>query len=70
MKSGEVATSEECLTYTVPQAGKLLGLKKNRAYEAASRGEMPVIRIGKLLKVPKAALHQMLDQARLAKPAA
>jgi excisionase family DNA binding protein len=53
----------ECLVYTVPEAGSLLGLNRNSSYEAAKRGEIPTIKIGKLLKVPKAALHAMIDGA-------
>jgi excisionase family DNA binding protein len=48
---------------TVPEAGKILGLGRNAAYEAARRGDIPVIRIGKLLHVPMAAFHNMLEQA-------
>ena len=62
MKSGETGNAN-CLTYTVPEAGALIGLTKNRSYEAAARGELPVIRIGRLIRVPKAALHAMLEKA-------
>jgi excisionase family DNA binding protein len=51
------------LVYDVPEAGALLGLTRNGSYEAAKRGELPTIKIGKLLKVPKAALHAMIDGA-------
>lgn len=41
------------LTLSVPEAGKrYLGLSRNAAYAAADRGEIPVIRIGRLLRVP------------------
>jgi excisionase family DNA binding protein len=65
MKGLNMTSPDEkcCLVYTVPQAGNLLGLKKNAAYEAAKRGDFPIIRIGKLLRVPKAAFHRMLDQS-------
>lgn len=53
---------EQCLVYEVPEAGAMLGLGRNAAYEAAKRGDIPVIRIGKLIRVPKAAFHQMLDR--------
>jgi excisionase family DNA binding protein len=48
------------LTYTVEEAAQLLGLSRNGAYIAAQRGELPTIRIGKRLLVPKAALDRML----------
>ena len=35
----------------------------NAAYAAAKRGDIPVIRIGKLLRVPKVAFDQMLERA-------
>lgn len=54
---------DECLVYNVPEAGKLLGLTKNAAYVAAKRGDLPTIRIGKLIRVPKAALHAMIESA-------
>jgi hypothetical protein len=49
---------------TVPQAGKLyFGLSKNASYAAAVRGEIPTIKIGRLLRVPVRALEAMLDRA-------
>jgi excisionase family DNA binding protein len=55
-------SNENLLVYDVPEAGALLGLTKNGSYEAAKRGDIPTIRIGKLLKVPKAAFHRLLDE--------
>lgn len=52
---------DEPLTITVPQAGKLVGVGRSAAYAAAHRGELPVVRIGRLLRVPKAALNEMLQ---------
>jgi excisionase family DNA binding protein len=48
---------------TVPEAGKILGLGRNAAYEAAKRGDIPIIRIGKLKRVPRVALDRMLEGA-------
>jgi excisionase family DNA binding protein len=56
-------TQSECLTMSVPAAGKLLGIGKSLAYEAAARGDIPTIRIGRLLRVPIRAVEQMLDAA-------
>ena len=46
--------------YTVPEAGRLLGLGRNAAYDAAKRGDIPTLRIGRLLVVPKLPFHRML----------
>jgi excisionase family DNA binding protein len=54
---------DECLVYDLLQAGRMLGLARGATYRAAANGDLPTVRIGKLLKVPKAALHQMLEPA-------
>ena len=62
---------EAPLTITVPEAGKrYFGMSRGASYAAAERGELPVIRIGRLLRVPVRALEQMLDSADRSKPAA
>jgi len=53
------------LTLSVPEAGKLyFELGKNASYEAARRGEMPVIRIGSRLRVPVVAMERKLADAQ------
>ena len=52
----------QTLVMSVPEAGAKLGLGRNASYVAVGRGEIPVIRIGKLLKVPKVAFQRMLEQ--------
>jgi excisionase family DNA binding protein len=51
-------------TLTVPEVAKLLGIGRNQAYEAAKRGEIPTIRIGKRILVPLVALEQKLRGER------
>lgn len=48
------------VTYSIPEAAALLGINRNTAYEAANRGELPVIKIGKRLLVPRVRLEAML----------
>jgi excisionase family DNA binding protein len=55
--------SDEKLVYTVEEAGERLGLGRNASYGAVGRGEIPSIRIGRLIRVPKIALDQMLAAA-------
>lgn len=50
----------ERLTCTVPEAGALLGIGRDAAYRAASRGDIPVLRVGRRLLVPMVALRRML----------
>lgn len=50
-------------TVSVPEAGKWLGIGRNSSYEAARRGDIPTIRIGRLIRVPVAALARKLEEA-------
>ena len=47
-------------TVSVEEAGRVLGLGRSKSYEAARSGEIPVLRFGRTLRVPTAALRQML----------
>ncbi len=51
----------ERLTLTVTEAGQLLGISRNSAYEAARRGEIPTIRVGRRIRVPRSRLDELLD---------
>ena len=53
----------ECHTVSVEEAAKILGYSRNTAYEAVKNGQLPVIRLGRKIRVPKAALEQMLTGA-------
>jgi hypothetical protein len=54
----------EPLTLSVPEAGeKYYGLSRNGSYDAAARGEIPTIKIGRLLRVPVRAMEKKLDDA-------
>lgn len=50
-------------TFTIPEAAKILGIGRTAAYDAARTGQIPVIKIGKRLLVPKTALDRMLSEA-------
>jgi len=53
--------AKERLTYDIVEAGRLLGLGRNASYDAAKNKEIPTIKIGRRLLVPKAALDRMLN---------
>lgn len=44
-----------------PDAGRLLGLGRNATYGAISRGEIPVIRLGRRIVVSRRALERLID---------
>ena len=57
-----MADDNKPLTMTVPEAGKkYFGLSRDSSYRAAERGEIPTIRIGRLLRVPVRAMERLLD---------
>lgn len=53
----------ERATLSVVEAAKILGVGRNQAYEAVRRGEIPAIRIGGRILVPRAALERLLHGA-------
>ena len=59
--ANEIDTEREPLTVSVPEAGKILGVGKAAAYEAARAGQIPVLRVGRFLRVPMAALRRMME---------
>ena len=60
---GKHNRSENRKTYSIAEIGELLGVGKNAAYNAVHRKEIPVIRIGGRLLVPKAAFDKLLEKA-------
>ena len=48
-------------TWTVEEAAELLGIGRNSAYEAISRNELPHVRIGRRLLVPRIGLEAWLS---------
>lgn len=50
----------ESATLTVGETAEYLRIGRNAAYEAVRRGEIPSLRIGRRIVVPRAALDRML----------
>ncbi len=50
------------LCYTVPEVAEMLGFSRNFGYELARRGELPILRFGKRMLVPRVALEKMLER--------
>jgi excisionase family DNA binding protein len=50
-------------TCSVEEAAKILGISRNTAYDAVRSGQVPTVKIGRRLLVPRAALERMLENA-------
>ena len=51
---------EDKLTLSVEEAAKVLGIGRNLCYDKCKSGEIPVIKIGRRLLVPRLALEKLL----------
>ena len=51
----------EKLTLTVQEAASLLGLSRNSAYQGIATGEIPYIKVGKRILIPRIAFEKMLE---------
>jgi excisionase family DNA binding protein len=60
MNIASAENDEPRLTYTVEETSGLLGLSVHSTYEAIRRSEIPAIRIGRRILIPRAALDATL----------
>lgn len=58
---------KEKATYSVAEAAKVLGIGKSLAYELAHKGDIPVLKLGNRMVVPKVALEKMLTDVEYGK---
>jgi excisionase family DNA binding protein len=54
---------EDRLTLTVGEAAQVLGVSRALAYELVARGELPSLRLGRRIVVPRRALEVLIAQA-------
>ena len=53
-------------TISIDEVAERLGISRNLAYDAARRGDIPTIRIGKRYLVPVAAFERLLGNGEAA----
>ena len=57
----------DCKTLSIPEAGRrYFGICPNASYDAAKRGEIPTIRIGRLRRVPIVQMDRLMEQGSAA----
>ena len=52
----------EKLTLSVEEAGKLLGVSRQVAYQLSRRSDFPTLHIGRRVLVPKKQLEEWMDR--------
>jgi excisionase family DNA binding protein len=55
------AGTDQRLTISVEEAGRLLGISRGLAYMLVNRGDIPSIRLGRRIVVPRRALGRLLE---------
>jgi excisionase family DNA binding protein len=53
--------NDERLVLSIDEAARKLGISRESAYRAAKNGELPTIKIGSLLRVPKIKLDRFVN---------
>jgi excisionase family DNA binding protein len=48
---------------SVPEAADVLGISRAFAYALVARGDLPSLRLGRRVVVPRRALEQLIEQA-------
>ena len=57
-----MTSTHEHACFTVEEAARVLRIGRSQAYAAARSGELPTIRIGRSLRVPRHRLEQLLGE--------
>lgn len=60
MNGAPINVADLPLVLTVEEAAKVLRIGRSSAYEAARTGQLPTVRIGRILRVPRSAIEEML----------
>lgn len=48
---------------TVPEAAEALGISRSLAYELVARNDIPAVRLGRRIVVPRQAINEILSSA-------
>jgi excisionase family DNA binding protein len=57
----ETLVANDRLVFTVTEAAYLINVSRAFAYELVARGELPSIRLGRRIVIPRIALQKLLD---------
>jgi excisionase family DNA binding protein len=55
-------TSNRAVGYTVEEVAAMLRVAKNCIYEAVARGEIPSVKVGRLVRIPAGPFHSKFGE--------
>lgn len=55
---------EQCVTLSVTECARLLGIGRNTAYSLVRSGQLPNLKLGRRIVIPRAALERLLEGAK------
>jgi excisionase family DNA binding protein len=58
---GDPMNRDNRLVLTVTEAAAAIGISRTHAYELVARGELPSLRLGRRIVVPRRGLERLLD---------
>ena len=64
MTKKQYSKKDDALTMTVDEVAEALGVSKYLVWEMVRRNEIRSIKLGKLRRIPRAALMELLDGGR------
>jgi excisionase family DNA binding protein len=53
--------TNDCLTITVEEAAEILGISRALAYSLVARQELPSLKLGRRVVIPRRALEHLLE---------
>jgi excisionase family DNA binding protein len=59
---------DERLVLTVSEAASVLRLSRAFTYELVARGQLPSVRFGRRIMIPRAAIQRVVDDCRATLP--
>ena len=61
-----MSETPETLTTTVPEFARAIGMGETTVYAAIQRNEIPVIRVGRAVRIPRWYMRQLLEPTEAA----
>lgn len=57
---GLTTAADSSLLLTVSEAARVFRISRNLAYELVARGDLPAVRLGRVIRVPRHGLEQWI----------